>query len=137
MLPRLRRYFARRRLRKVAAALPAVLRKKYGSQEVYTAGQVKRAAGDLKLDAQQLPTAFAIATTAGEFLKGQPERAEDDYARLRTEFAQLFGIDQRDFTLKHVRALRNVPNSRGDNGAHEDGYGKYTGGGDTGGGHNS
>ena len=109
MLASLRHFLAKRRFKQVARALPMLLSKYYGGQGIYTSGQVRRAATDLKLDAKLVPSAFAIACDPAGFLQGQPGSTAADYLRLRTEFAQLFGIGNDDFTLVHVRHLFRLP----------------------------
>ena len=109
MLASLRRFWARRRFRRIAQDMPALLSKYYGNQGICTPGQVRRAARDLKLRANLLPAAFAIACDSAGFREGQPGASDADYLRLRDEFAEAFGIGGSDFTLVHVRRLFRTP----------------------------
>jgi hypothetical protein len=112
MFASFRRFLARRHFGAVARALPVRLFKKYGSGSVYTSGQVRRAAGDLKLKGALAQMAFAVACSPDEFLKAQPGCTLDDYSRLRAEFMGVFGIDEDNFTLLDIRRHFRVPGER-------------------------
>jgi hypothetical protein len=112
MFASLRRFLARRRFRAVARALPLRLSKKYGSSGVYTSGQVRRVAEDLKLKGALANMAFAVACSPAEFLKAQPSCSFDDYSRLRTEFMRVFSIDKNNFTMLDIRRLYRAPGER-------------------------
>jgi hypothetical protein len=109
MFTSFRRFLARRRFRAVARALPVRLFKRYGGGSVYTSGQVRRAAEDLKLKGALAQTAFAVACSPAEFLKAQPNCTLDDYSRLRAEFMQVFDIDRDYITMLDIRRLSRVP----------------------------
>ena len=51
MLETVRRYFRRRKLAFAVGAVPALLKRRYGGLETYTAGQLRRTVEDLGLPA--------------------------------------------------------------------------------------
>ncbi len=106
MFESLWRVFAPRIL--VATVLPVRLLEKYGSSGFYTSAQVRRLVKDLKLSGGSARMAFAVACSPSEFLKAQPNRTLDDYARLRADFIELLGIERSSFNMVDIRRLNRA-----------------------------
>ncbi len=111
MLGLLRRYFKRRRLAAVVAGVPAVLKRKYGGQDAYSAAQVLRSAETLKLRRPVSDYALAACCSATEFADALKHQKTGGYTALRAELAVLYAIDRPDFNCAHLRKLRDVPRS--------------------------
>ena len=92
----------RRSLRQIIRQLPHILKRRYGSAAFYTAEQVRTAAAMLKLGAGLFPSAFAVACSAGEFLKAVPASTEEDYVAKRLEIARLLGIDPSELNCRSL-----------------------------------
>ena len=104
MITRLRKHFARRRLRPVVSVLPRRLVTAFGVGEYGTFLQAKRAISDLRLSKSLEPYAFAAVCKFRELEKGGVPLSARDYQRLRTELADLFGLRGNDFTIKDLLA---------------------------------
>jgi hypothetical protein len=98
----LKDFVQRRRLRPVIVKLPYFLKQHYGSAAFYTANQVKTAANTLKLHAEVLPSALAVACSLDEFLKADPHLTETDYLAKRRDIARLFAIDKPEFNCRSL-----------------------------------
>ena len=109
MLRSIRRYFGRRKLAPVAGALPLWLARNFTAQDHYTAGQVQRAATELKLAAVNVPIALAACCTLAEFQRAFPTAAIADYDTFRAQLTELFDIRKEDFTCRDLRLLKDVP----------------------------
>lgn len=99
----------RRRLWPVIRNLPHVLKQRYGAAVFYTAEQVRTAAISSKLSAAAFPSAFAVACSAGEFIKADPLTTELDYVAIRAEITRLFAIDLSDLNCRSLRSVFREP----------------------------
>lgn len=104
MLAFLRRHFARRRLKPVVNILPRRLANAFGTSEHYTYLQARRAISDLRLRKSLEPYAFAAACPLQELAKGNVPFTAGEYMRMRIELADLFGLPDANFTVKHLLA---------------------------------
>src|SRR5262245_21926408 len=105
MLSRLKRFRRRRRLKALVGLLPHVLKLRYGGSEFYTAGQVRRACSAMQLAKEVIPYAFAVGCARGDF-HAAAEAGTRNYDALRAELAELFAIDDPNFTTNTLRAVR-------------------------------
>jgi hypothetical protein len=94
--------FRRRKLRPIIRQLPHILTRRYGKSPFYTAEQVNSVGAFLRLDAGQRPYAFAVACSADEFRRAEPDSAEQDYMARRTELARLFAIALSDLNCRFL-----------------------------------
>lgn len=86
-------------LRLVAARLVAG----FGGGELYTAGQVKRAASDVRLPKHHLPAALAAFCSEAEYIAATAEGERRPYAELRQELADMLGVDGERWGARRVR----------------------------------
>jgi hypothetical protein len=86
----------------VVKALPHLLKARYGSQDYYSRGQVKTAAGLLKLKPKALSYAFALACIEDDFLDALPYLESEAYRTMRRELARLFHVDEADLTCRRL-----------------------------------
>jgi len=106
MLAPVRRILRRRGLRPLLAVLPWALSRAYGRAPHYSGPQVARIAGKLGLKPQLLLSARAALCTFEEFQNHTSAGQAQTYAQLRRELADLFGIDDPDFTAETLRGMR-------------------------------
>jgi hypothetical protein len=100
--------------RRIVRRLPRLLKQLYGGSECYTAGQVARAARELRIGERLLPYALAAACDAAEFGRVRPELGENSYHRLRAELVARFDLPGPHFTMRQL--ARSQPTSSwGDN----------------------
>ena len=107
MIARLRRYFARRRLKPVLNVLPRRLSESFGVSDYATFGQAKRVITGMHLHKSVERYAYATACRLSELDKGFPLSA-DDYQRVRVELAELFGLRSSEFTIKDLLTVQSV-----------------------------
>lgn len=106
----------RNRLRPIVASLPHILRRRHGSSEHYSAGQVTSAAGLLGLSGRRLGFAYAMACDASEFRRAMPGCAPGLQESMRRQLGRLFWIDEerlncRDLTRKFDNPVGAIDDS--------------------------
>jgi uncharacterized protein DUF6559 len=117
MIPFLSRYLARRRLRPIVTDLPRQAVAAFGASDYCTFGQAQRLIAVLRLPKSVDRYAYAAVCRASELDKNLP-LSVDDYQRLRTELADLFGLRGSDFTIKDLAGKTYSRHSP----AHENAY---------------
>lgn len=138
MLALIERMMRRRTYRHVVKHLPHLLKRKYGLQSFYSAGQVRTALEGLKIAEGRVPAAFAVACERDEFLRVFPDLDGMVYEATRAFIAELFELDHGQVNCRHLTSrFRNpVPRAKESpflGAARSSGDG-YSGGGNSGGG---
>lgn len=88
------------KIRPLVKRMPSLLKDRYGAGKFYTSGQVRATLEFMKLKPQLLPSAYALACTAPDYLMANPTATEDDYVRLRGEIARWLKIPDRELNCE-------------------------------------
>ncbi len=75
----------------------------FGGGEHYTAGQVMRAASDVRLPTQHLPAALAAYCSSAEYAEAVPDPGRRPYDEVRAELADQLGVDGEHWGARRVR----------------------------------